>query len=133
MKKLTENDKFVNSIIKKAGLLILIEAILLIFLDNRITLILGLLFGGIISILFFRITYVNIQYIINKTERQAKRIMIINYTVRYFISGLVLFVCAKSSNFNIFTCFLGLLTIKLTFYINNVISLVSRKEEKKSF
>ena len=130
---MTENDKFVNSIIKKAGLLIFIESILLIFLDNSIPLILGLLFGGIISIVFFKITYVNIQYLIDKTERQAKRIMIINYTIRYFISGLVLFVCAKSDNLNIFTCFLGLLSIKLTFYTNNMISLISRKEEKKSF
>lgn len=132
--KLNDNDKFVKSIMIKAGVLIVFEIILLlIFFDDVLPLVSSLLLGGFISILFFRIMYVNILYIINRTKNEAKKFMAVNYVVRYLISGLVLFVCAKSDNLNIFTCFIGLLTIKLTLYILNLISLFSGKEEKKSF
>ena len=127
---MTENDKFVRKVIIKTIILVLIESIIiLISFKNFIPLISGLYLGAFISILFFNIMYINILYIMNKTENQAKKFMVINYVVRYMISGLVLFVCAKSDSLNIFTCLLGLLSIKFTFYLNNFISLFSRKKE----
>lgn len=122
-------NKFVNNIILKNLIFIVIQMIIIIiFFKNFIPLILGLLVGGGLSIIFFRIIYLNLIQAMDSGVKGAKRIMTINYIVRYIISGLVLFVCAKSPYFNIFTCALGLISIKLTLYINNVYSLISGKK-----
>lgn len=123
------NEQFVSSIILRAILLLIVESIiLLIFFENFIPLFLGLILGGAISIIFFRTIYLNILYAIEKTEAQAKRFMTINYIVRYFISGLVLFVSGRSDYLNIFTCLIGLLTIKFTLYIYNLTSFFKERK-----
>lgn len=123
-----ENEKYVNNIIIKVLILLIVESIiLLIFFDNVLPKILGLLLGGVVSISFFKILYLNIVSAIEKTEAQAKRYMAINYSVRYLISGLIFFIAAKSSYLNIFTCLIGMLSIKFVFYINNLFSLIGEK------
>ncbi|MFM1525078.1 MULTISPECIES: ATP synthase subunit I [Helcococcus] len=123
-----ENEKYVNNIIIKVLILLIIESIiLLIFFDNVLPKILGLLLGGLVSIAFFRILYLNIVSAIEKTEVQAKRYMAINYSVRYLISGIIFFIAAKSSYLNIFTYLIGMLSIKFVFYINNLFYLIVEK------
>lgn len=123
-----ENEKYVNNIIIKVIILLIVESIiLLIFFNNVLPKILGLLLGGLVSIAFFRILYLNIVSAIEKTEAQAKRYMAINYSVRYLISGIIFFIAAKSSYLNIFTCLIGMLSIKFVFYINNLFSLIGEK------
>lgn len=53
--------------------------------------------------------------------------MAINYSVRYLISGIIFFIAAKSSYLNIFTCLIGMLSIKFVFYINNLFYLIGEK------
>lgn len=118
-----ENDKYVNNIIKKAILLNIIEiVIVLLFFDDKIPLALGFVLGGGLSIIFFRLLYLNILIAISKSEDKAKRYITINYILRYIIYGIVLYLAGKLSVFNIFTCAIGLLTIKLVLYIKNLIS-----------
>lgn len=70
-----ENEKYVNNIIIKVIILLIVESIiLLIFFDNVLPKILGLLLGGLVSIAFFRILYLNIVSAIEKTEVQAKKV-----------------------------------------------------------
>ncbi|MFM1535623.1 ATP synthase subunit I [Helcococcus ovis] len=125
-----ENEKYVNSIIIKVLILLIVESIIiLIFFDKVLPKILGLLLGGFVSIAFFKILYLNIVVAIEKSEAQAKRYMAINYSVRYLISGLIFFIAAKSIYLNIFTCLIGMLSIKFVFYINNLFSFI---EERKN-
>lgn len=123
-----ENDRYVQNIILKALAVILIESILIfvIFGNNFFPLFFGLLLGGFVNIAFFYILYRNIIKAMDKTESQAKKYMTMTYTLRYILSAVVLFVTIKSDYLNVFTCFIGLLTIKLTFYINNLISLFGK-------
>lgn len=129
---MSQNDKYVQSIMIKSIVLIIIESILLYIFFNKdfAPLFFGLLLGGFMNLLFFQIIYSNILVAIDKSEEKAKRFMTINYMVRYIISGLVLFVAAKSSYLNIFTCLLGFLTIKIVFYINNMIDLFKGKKKE---
>lgn len=117
-----ENDKYVLDIILKALAIIVIESILIfvIFRNDFFPLFFGLLLGGLINIAFFYVLYKNIIVAIDKTEEKAKRYITMNYTIRYIISGIVLFVAAKSDYLNVFTCLLGLYTIKLALYLNNL-------------
>lgn len=120
-----QNDRYVQSIIVKSLILIALEVLLLFIFFNKdfVPLFLGLLLGGFINIIFFRILYSNILVAITKSADKAKRFITLNYMARYFISGLVLFVATKSNYLNVFTCLLGFLTIKLVFYFNNLIDL----------
>lgn len=135
---MTENDRYVMTINIKSLILLVAESIIifLLFRSDFKSLFFGLWFGGIFSIIFFNILYRNILFAIEKTKSQAKRIVTINYIIRYLISGLILYVAAKSNYLNLFTCLIGLLTIKLVFYLNNMViffkdSKVFKKGRKK--
>lgn len=125
-----ENDKYVKGVIVKALILLVFESvfIMLFFHKKAIPLVFGLLLGGFLNILFFTIMYKNILVALNKSEAGAKRFMQINYMVRYIISGIVLYISTQSSYLNVFTCMIGLLTIKLVLYLNNL--QVTIKESK---
>ena len=125
-----ENDKYVKGVIVKALIFLVFESvfIMLFFHKKAIPLVFGLLLGGFLNILFFTIMYKNILVALNKSEAGAKRFMQINYMVRYIISGIVLYISTQSSYLNVFTCMIGLLTIKLVLYLNNL--QVTIKESK---
>lgn len=125
-----ENNKYVNEIILKSLLLLALEAIIiLVFFDNKISLLLGLLLGGGLAIIFFRMLYLNILIAMGKTEDKARRYMTVNYFIRFLITGIILYISAKSNLFNLATTTLGLLSIKFTLYINNFVTLLRDRKE----
>lgn len=130
MIEVQENDRYVNGIIYKALILLLFElVIVLLFFENKLSLALGLVIGGGLSIVSFRVIYLNILIAIGKSEEKAKKYMTISYTIRYIVYGLVLAFSALSSLFSIYTCALGLFSIKLAMYINNWITLFYNRKE----
>lgn len=125
-----EIDKYVREIIYKNLLfLFIIGLIILVFFDNKIPLILGLVLGGGLAIVFFRLLYLNVAIAMGKTPDKARRYMIVNYLIRFIIAGIILYVSAKSSLFNFVTTALGLLSLKLTIYIDNLISIFKDRKE----
>lgn len=125
-----DNDKFVSAVIKKALLLLFIEILfVVIFFSDRIPLALGLLLGGGLSIVFFRLMYLNILIALGKSEEKARRFITFNYFLRYIIYALVLVIAAKTEIFNIFTTALGFFNVKIAMYLQNLLPLF--KADKK--
>ena len=123
------NDKYVQDIIKKSIVLIIFESIIVsLFFKERLPLVLGLIIGGGLAIVSFRMIYLSILMAIGKDESKAKRFMILSYGLRYLFYGIVLYLGYKTGYYNIFTTALGLITIKLVLYINNFISLIKGRK-----
>lgn len=131
--RVEENNRYVNSIIYKSLFLLLFEIIIcLVFFNQKIQLVLGLILGGGLSIVFFRLLYYNVIVAIDKPQDKAKRYMVANYFIRFTIAGLVLIFATKSSLFNLYTTGFALMNIKLTLYINNLYTLFSNRKEGKN-
>lgn len=125
-----DNDKFVMSVIKTALLLLFLEILfVMIFFSERIPLALGFLLGGGLSIVFFRLMYLNILIALGKSEAKARRFITINYFLRYIIYGLVLVIAAKTEFFNIFTTALGFFNIKIAMYLQNLLPLLRQNKK----
>lgn len=108
--------------------LVLFEAVLLFFFtENYIKYISGLLFGFLFNVLFFRLMYLNISKALNMQETKAKTYIFTNYMARYILSGFVLFIAAMYPQLSLYTCFLGLLTIKLVLHLKNFYNYISKK------
>lgn len=124
------NDKYVQDIIKKSLVLIVFESIIVsLFFKYRLPLVLGFIIGGGFSIVSFRIIYLSILMAIGKNQVKAKRFMILSYTLRYLLYGIILYLGYKTGYYNIYTAALGLITIKLVLYINNFISLIKGRKK----
>lgn len=123
------NDKYVQDIIKKSIVLIIFESIIVsLFFKDRLPLVLGLIIGGGLAIVSFRMIYLSILMALGKDEAKAKRFMVLSYGLRYLLYGIVLYLGHKTGYYNIFTTALGLITIKLVLYINNFISLIKGRK-----
>ena len=127
--QMENNDKYVEDIIKKSIVLIIFESIIVsLFFKERLPLLIGLIIGGGLAIVSFRIIYLSILIAIAKDESKAERFMFLSYGIRYLVYGIVLYLGHKTGYYNIFTTALGLLTIKLVLYINNFISLIKGRK-----
>lgn len=109
---------------------ILTSIILLLIFEHPLKYILGLLFGYFFNLVFFRLMYLNITKAMDMKEDKARSYITINYIARYIISGFVLFIAASYSYLNIFTCFIGLLSIKLVIHIRNFFILMKSSIKK---
>lgn len=124
------NDKYVQDIIKKSLVLIVFESIIVsLFFKDRLPLVLGFIIGGGFSVVSFRIIYLSILMAIGKNQVKAKRFMVLSYTLRYLLYGIILYLGYKTGYYNIYTAALGLITIKLVLYINNFISLIKGRKK----
>lgn len=125
---MNQNDKFVKEIIIKSFVLIFLEIVMaIIFFEDKLSIVFGLILGGGLSIVFFRVIYLNILIALGKEESKARNFFIFNYMIRYIMYGVILYIAAKSQYFNLFSTFLGFFTIKLVLYIDNVITLLRKK------
>lgn len=131
---MTENDIYVSKIMKRALLVIgLGSLVLLVFSNNKLPHILGLLLGGFLALIFLKIIYLNVTRAIEMSEKGARKFMLINYFMRMSIAGAILFISSQSEYLNIFTCFFGLLSVKIGMYLGNIIDIMkSRKERRKN-
>ena len=127
-----ENERYVARIIIRALAVMLVEIILLFFFtENKIPNVLGLVLGGLVSIVFLYLIYLNVLRAIDMSEKGAKVFMMANYYARYALAGIVLYMAFKLPYFNIFTCALGLLSIKLGLFIGNVFDMLKSRKKKE--
>ncbi|NLW52996.1 MAG: hypothetical protein GXY87_06525 [Tissierellia bacterium] len=124
-------QSLIFNIIKYSVLLVVFESVLIfLFLDNPLRYFLGLMFGFFFNLIFFRLMYLNVNKVVGMTQGKAKSYIFANYLARYIITGFVLFIAGSYSQLNIFTCFLGLLTIKIVIYIRNFILMIKSRKTK---
>lgn len=125
-----------KKIFTAAGLLTLIFAILFVlFFDQSKALILGLVFGVLISGLNFIDLSNTLQRAVNKSPEKAQSYTVRKYFMRYVMTGVVIFVAVKTPHIHVVSTVLGMLLIKFSIMITNLfndkqfyINIFKRKE-----
>lgn len=113
-------QNYVKTIIKRSLLLIIIGCILsfLVFRDSSY--VLGILFGGIINILSFKIIEISTKKIVNMSESKARTYATINYFIRFVIYGIVLVIASKADYINFISVVIALFTVKIIIVSDSV-------------
>lgn len=108
----------------------LIALILILLLSNSSKeMITGLLFGSIISVLNFRLLAISLQKSVNYSVGKAQAYTSAQYSIRMFISAVVLFVSVKSPHISIIGTAIGLLSTKFAILGKTmIIDKLKRKE-----
>lgn len=113
--------KFKNSIVAslalKVGLIICISFFLgLIFLDKWIPFAKGLALGGIFTILKIQLMHITFSKAVTKKGRRAQNYATFHYTIRYFLTLIVLAIGALEPSINVFGVIIGVISLKIAAY-----------------
>lgn len=115
------NDDLILKIIKRIGILsIFIMGFSLILFKESKPIILGYIFGVLITILCFKLLDISIQKAVKLPPRRASAYATGQYFIRYIIYGLVLAVAAKADYLNLGSTALGLLSIKIVIVLSSI-------------
>lgn len=121
-------DNYVGTIIKRSIIIIMLTAIIsFIFLDHGKAIAYGIVFGGSISILGFKLMAMSITSSANMLEDKAKKHVVINYMIRYVIYGVVLVVAAKADYINLLSTVLSMFVIKIVILSETFFSFMKNK------
>lgn len=90
----------------------------------------GLLLGGFVNLLFFRLMYLNINKVLEGRVKNVRAYIFINYLARYTITGFILYIAAVREDISLYSCFLGLLSIKIVIYLQNFCNMYLNKKRK---
>lgn len=125
MWRMMKKDKdFTLKYIKGAIILAIVSTlIIVIFFGLRVDLLLGLYLGTLISVLFFRLMYINALKAVEKDARSSKRFTINNYFIRLILYGIILFVAYKNPNLNFYTTAIGFTMIKFSILFIEVLKI----------
>ncbi|MBN4050674.1 MAG: hypothetical protein COA82_04710 [Alkaliphilus sp.] len=116
--KIAKTNKTINKtqIDVIIGVLILNSAaaiISVIFTKEPMPIIMGLVFGTIISILNFRLLYLALKKAVNLPPHKAQAYASSKYFMRYVVTGVVLFVAIRAENINVLGTIFALISIKM--------------------
>lgn len=114
-----------NDLIFKIGkrvivLVALISLIFVIFIKEPKPIILGLIFGAIISILAFKLLDNTINKAVKMPPNRATAYSTAHYFARYAIYFFVLLVAAKAEYLSLISTIGGLLTVKFVIIISTI-------------
>lgn len=116
------NNKLVFKVAKRAIiLLLLIVGIFAFIFENPKPIMMGLIFGTLISILNFKLLDNTISKAIKMQPNSATIFTIGHYFARYIIYFIVLFVAAKADYLNLIATIAGLFIVKFVILGSNII------------
>jgi len=118
MKMKTTNLSFETKIMVGAGFVSLCLMLFAFMTDEPLKFILGVTYGGLFSILNFRLMYLQIERAIKMPSGKAQSYLQTRYFLRYLITGVVIYMALINPWLNIFGVFLGLIAVKLSVYLN---------------
>lgn len=125
-------DSFSNGYIIRALALILIIGGLLFFIfPDPWPYVKGLAFGGLISMAMFKHLYITIVRSVEMEVGKAQVYAGLQYFLRYIIYGVTIFIAAKADYLNLWTCLIGLFSVKYAIWLTNLYDIHrgKRKEE----
>ena len=100
-----------------AGVLVLIGiGVLAIFRTDALPYMSGLMFGGGIGILMFRLLGITMEKAVKMSPGGAQAYVAVNYFIRMAIMGFVLFISVKLPSLNIFATAFGMISVKMVIY-----------------
>ncbi|MBN2794352.1 MAG: ATP synthase subunit I [Clostridia bacterium] len=125
-----------KKIFMTAGVFTFILAmVFLLFFDSSKSLILGLVFGVLISGLNFIDLSNTLQRAVSMSPEKAQSYTVRKYFMRYIMNGVVIFVAVKTPHIHVISTVLGMLLIKFSIMITNLfndkqfyINIFKRKE-----
>lgn len=110
--------------------------ILSIFIRPVMPLLVGLLFGTLISMLNFRALALTLEKAVTLPPAKAQTYAGSRYFLRFLLNGLVIFVSIKADYINVIGTIIGLIIIKLVILKTNLFNdisyfkqIIKRKEE----
>ena len=113
------NNDIINHITKRVLILIAVFSIISFFAFEEFKpIILGLLFGGIVSILNFRLLENSVSRAMTMAPGKASSYSFRHYMIRYLIAFMVLLVAALADYLNIISAMLGLILVKIVIIID---------------
>lgn len=101
-------------------LLVVLCLLSFIFFQEDLSVVKGLIFGALISILNFHLLAVVSERALNKNSGQIQTMMVINYLIRYAIYGITLLVAVKTPDINPIGTVIGLFTCIIALYITQI-------------
>ncbi|KNF09721.1 F-ATPase, F0 complex, subunit I AtpI [Gottschalkia purinilytica] len=123
---------YCETITKRSVIVMLIGTglILLLFKDPK-SYIYGLIFGGSINILNFRLMSISVRKSVNMSQNSAKRHTINNYMIRYLIYGLVLTIAALADYINLYTTIMSMFIVKIVIISDSFYDILAGKIRKR--
>ncbi len=83
-----------------------------IFIDEGLPFILGLIFGSVIAVLNMRLLYLTLDKAVTMSMRRAQIFTVSRYILRYIIVGIVVYASLTADHLHPFGTIIGLLLIK---------------------
>ncbi|MDO5707639.1 MAG: ATP synthase subunit I [Andreesenia angusta] len=111
---------YVRTIIKRSLLLIFIGCLIAFIVFRDSSYVLGILFGGLINILSFKIIEISTKKIVNMPENRARTYATINYFIRFIIYGIVLVIASKADYIDFISTIIALFTVKIVIVSDSV-------------
>lgn len=117
-----KNDLENNTIYRRTIIAGCIGGVMAIFAENPIPLILGLVFGIVISILNFRLLEVTIIKSSNMTPAKAQGYVTSRYFIRLVLIAGVIYASVTNPSLNVIGTIVGLLLLKLVIIFSNMLN-----------
>ncbi|HLR21578.1 MAG TPA: ATP synthase subunit I [Tissierellaceae bacterium] len=116
------NNDLILAIYKRVAVVsLLVVVISYLLFSNSKPIILGYIFGTIISMLGLKLIDNTVSKSVKMSPAQANRYTVFHYFLRYLIYFIVLFVAAVADYLNVIAAVLGLMIIKLVIIISTVL------------
>lgn len=107
-------------IVKTVALGILEAVIMIVFISNWKDWVTGLAFGTIFGILNFRLLALTLEKSVEKSPSKAQSYVMSRYFIRYILTAIVLFIGFKADYMEIIAVIIGLLSIKIIVFADNL-------------
>lgn len=115
------NDDLILNVSKRVGIFSLVIIVFMAILSsNPKPIILGYIFGTLISLISFKLMGNTMNKAVKKTPSRAITYTASHYVLRMTIYGFVLFVSVKADYLNIISTFIGLIMVKNTIVLSTI-------------
>lgn len=129
MNNMAFGNNYVGTIIKRSILIIILSAALsYFFFNDGKAIAYGIVFGGSIAVLGFKLMAASITSSARMIESSAKKHVVINYIIRYIIYGVVLAIAAKADYINLFSTVISMFVVKFVIITETLFSFVKKRE-----
>ena len=129
--KYTDNPVKMQKEIIRRTLYLSVIPCLYFLITGRIELLLGLIFGLIISTLLLRLKYIHIKRSLNMKEEKANSFIRNRYFIQYLICFVVLIVAYRNPAVSFLGTAAGLFLMKLTVIGWVIVDLIKNNKEEK--
>lgn len=118
----TTNLSFPNRLMLGAGFVCLVLMLFALVTAEPLKFVLGVTFGGLYSILNFKLMQLTCEKAIKMPPAKAQNYIQARYFLRYFTTGVVIYVAIINPFVNIIGFFLGLIAVRLSIYLNEFLT-----------